>query len=115
MLVTVPRGNCDKINPWDAKSCQPERSRSLLIFDFIGATYGATIYFSRGCDLVAIEMLVAAAHGNDHIVECRDARSCQSEHSLSIIISALTGMAHGAVIYSRPGYDSVAIEISPFI
>jgi hypothetical protein len=57
-LITVPHGDRDKVEHQDARSSQPERSRSLVISALLSATYGATIYSHRKCDLVAIEMLI---------------------------------------------------------
>lgn len=87
----------------------------MTVSALLGVTYDAIIDSLREYDLVAIEMLVAVPHGNRHKIEHRDSRSSQSEINLSITISALTDTAYGAVIYSRPGCDLVATEMSPFI
>ena len=72
MLVAVTRGNCGKVEHWNEKSNQFERSRCLLISALLGAAYDAVIDSRREYDLVAIQMLVvlvAVAHGNHYRVE----------------------------------------------
>lgn len=65
--------------------------------------------------LPATEMLVAVSHRNHDTIDHGDVRSCQSGRCCSLPISALTGAAQGAVIYSRRGTELVAIEMPPII